>query len=218
MYLTEKQARAEIQRYDKTSLIQMWDLIRNQPPGDAYPNPHLHSDGSVTDDKPEPKWKPGQAFEYFILRCFELDKSTVTYPYGHIIGLNGKTQETDGVIYTRRLSCLVESKDINHDVQMKVVAKLRHRLMDRSDLMIGCVFTSRKSYKYETFALAHFYQDSKLILLWNGDEIEALLKNKRSFVRALGIKYMMAVEKLCPYYDTQQESPYHKFNDQDLKG
>jgi hypothetical protein len=58
-----------------------------------------------------PGWDAGKAFEYLIIRAFQLDGAEVKYPYS--VRLFGEElEQVDGVVYYSGLSCLVESKDL----------------------------------------------------------------------------------------------------------
>lgn len=199
--MNDDEAYQEIQFYDRAALAKMWSIIKNQPGGPSHPNPYRQENGDVIEGKPTPQWNSGQAFEFFILRCFELDGAEVRYPYGEIAGLDGITQQTDGVIYSSRVPCLVESKDWVGNIGMKVFAKLKRRLIDRNSQMIGCIFSSRSSFKQNVFPLSFYAQESNLILLWNTNEIDYLISNGKSFLHAIDLKYRKALEQLVPYYD-----------------
>ncbi|NJM49276.1 MAG: hypothetical protein HC860_26425 [Alkalinema sp. RU_4_3] len=54
-----------------------------------------------------PGWDPGKAFEYLVIRAFELEGAAVTYPFS--VNLGGTiVEQIDGAIYSDGLSCLVE--------------------------------------------------------------------------------------------------------------
>lgn len=57
-----------------------------------------------------PDWEPGRAFEYLVLRAFQLDGAQVRWPYSVRL-FEEEVEQIDGAIYHDGLSCLVESKD-----------------------------------------------------------------------------------------------------------
>jgi len=72
-------------------------------------------------------WEKGKAFEYLIVRMFELDRADVTWPYTvHLFGGTAKEQ-IDGVARFGGLHWLIESKDENENVAIDPIAKLRPR-------------------------------------------------------------------------------------------
>ena len=58
-----------------------------------------------------PEWDPGKAFEYLILRAFQLDVAEVRWPY-RVKLFGEEVEQIDGVVYCSGLSCLIESKDL----------------------------------------------------------------------------------------------------------
>ena len=57
-----------------------------------------------------PGWPAGTAFEYLVIRAFEIERAAVQYPY-EIRITSQKIEQMDGAVYTNGLACLVESKD-----------------------------------------------------------------------------------------------------------
>src|SRR5438132_10079733 len=77
-----------------------------------------------------PGWDKGQAFEYLILRAFELDKGKVRWPYPVEI-FGEEVEQIDGSVCVEGLYCLVESKDETAHVAIAPIAKLRNQLLRR---------------------------------------------------------------------------------------
>jgi hypothetical protein len=72
-----------------------------------------------------PNWDVGKAFEYLVIRAFELDGAEVRYPY-NVRLFEEEIEQIDGAIHISGLSCLVESKDFaDKKVDIAPVAKLR---------------------------------------------------------------------------------------------
>ncbi|MDF5728392.1 MAG: hypothetical protein PUP92_10225 [Rhizonema sp. PD38] len=105
---TEYQHR--IATYDYPSLLDLWNQIQA---GDT------------------PDWESGKAFEYFLLRAFELECASVTYPYTIQMG-GTMLEQIDGAIYCDGFACLVECKDQHNNVAIEPVAKLRSSAAEKT--------------------------------------------------------------------------------------
>jgi hypothetical protein len=75
--------------YDWQQLLVLWDAI---------------------ECRDTPDWDAGKAFEYLVLRAFQLEQADVVYPYGVRVS-GAEIEQIDGIIYTEGLACLVECKD-----------------------------------------------------------------------------------------------------------
>ena len=102
---TASECESRIQELDWDGLRTLWDAIARR---DTY------------------GWEEGRAFDYLVLRAFQLDRARIRWPYWVSIG--GETMEQiDGAVHWRTLSCLVESKDFLEDpVNIEPIAKLRN--------------------------------------------------------------------------------------------
>jgi len=121
-----------------------------------------------------PGWDAGKAFEYLVLRAFQLDGAVVRWPYK--VSLYGHTEtveEIDGSVRVGGLYSLVESKDEDGGVPIAPIAKLRNQLLRRPAGTLGMVFSSRL-FTEPAIQLAH-YALSQPILLWTGEQIEYVL-------------------------------------------
>ncbi len=88
---------ARIQQLDWSGLRSLWENI-------------------VRRDTPD--WEPGRAFEYLVLRAFQLDGARVRWPYS--IELEDEVvEQIDGAVHWGRLSCLVESKDTSYRISVE---------------------------------------------------------------------------------------------------
>jgi hypothetical protein len=122
-----------------------------------------------------PGWEPGRAFEYLVLRAFELDGADVKYPYtARLFG--EEVEQIDGAVYWDGLKCLVESKDTIDPVDFGPIAKLRAQLQRRPAETLGIVF-SRNGFTEPALVLAQFLSPQS-ILLWRGDELEYALDRR----------------------------------------
>jgi hypothetical protein len=143
---------------------------------------------------PAPGWPPGKAFEYLILRAFELDGATVRWPF-EVSLHESVVEQVDGAVYAGYLSCLVEAKDSTARVDVAVLAKLRAQLARRPAGVVGAVF-SRMGFTRSAFVLAGYFAP-QTVLLWSGEEVEECLRQE-SMTVALLAKYRECVEKGAP--------------------
>ncbi len=141
-------------------------------------------------------WDPGEAFEYLVLRAFELDKAEVRYPY-EVILFDEKVEEIDGAVHLPGLSCLVECKDLGGDVAIGPIAKLRNQLQRRPLSTMGVLFSSR-GFTPPAEVLAYFIVP-QVVLLWKGAELEFALQEER-ICEFLRLKYRMCIEDGIPDY------------------
>jgi hypothetical protein len=147
-----------------------------------------------------PGWEPGKAFEYLILRAFQLDGADVRWPYRVRI-LDEVVEQVDGVIYCNGLKCLVESKSSRKDVDFGPIAKLRAQLQRRPAETLGILF-SQGGFTGPARVLAQFVAPQS-VLLWSGDEIQYGLRQK-PVCEGLMQKYRIRVEEGIPDYDIRE--------------
>jgi hypothetical protein len=146
-----------------------------------------------------PGWEAGKAFEYLVLRAFELEGAEVRWPYS--VRIDGNIlEQIDGVIYTDGLACLIECKDQNIKTNIEPIAKLRNQLLRRPGSAIGVVFSS-KGFTEPAVTLARF-SSPQTILLWESEEIGFALKNSH-MRKGLIIKYRACIEHGFPNYNIQ---------------
>ncbi len=144
-------------------------------------------------DKNTPGWDKGKAFEYLVVRAFELSGANVRYPYS--VREDGQEiEQIDGVIYYNHLSCLLECKDQTDPVNFEPIAKLRSQLMRRATT-IGNVF-SVSGFTGPALKLMQTLSP-QVILLWQRDEIEWCLQ-RRDLIEALLLKYHHYLEECKP--------------------
>jgi hypothetical protein len=154
------------------------------------------------ENRSTPGWDAGKAFEYLILRAFQLDGADVKYSYS--VRLFGEEiEQVDGVVYFAGLSCLVESKDFANKVNVDIVpiAKLRNQLLRRPASTIGSVF-SRTGFTDPARHLSYFSLP-QTILLWSGEEVNYALEQE-SICELLILKYRVCVEDGLPDYDVRE--------------
>lgn len=142
-----------------------------------------------------PGWPPGKAFEYLVLRAFELDGAEVVWPY--LVDMGGEPiEEIDGAVYTGRYSCLVESKDTGAPANVTALAKLKTQLTRRPADVIG-LFFSRSGFTEGAYALAGFFAP-QTVLLWTGSDVDYVMESEAIFA-SLQMKYRLSVEHGMSY-------------------
>jgi Restriction endonuclease len=147
-------------------------------------------------------WDAGKAFEYLVVRAFELDGAEVRYSYS--VKLFGEeVEQVDGVVYYSGLSCLIESKDFADKVNVDItpIAKLRNQLLRRPASTLGLVF-SRTGFTDPARHLSYFSLP-QTILLWSGEEIKYALE-KEAICELLVLKYRVCIEDGLPDYDVRE--------------
>ncbi|HEV7589801.1 MAG TPA: restriction endonuclease [Longimicrobium sp.] len=135
-------------------------------------------------------WPPGKAFEYLILRAFELDGAVVRFPFEVTLG-DAVIEQIDGVVYSGHLSCLIEAKDTADPVDVGALAKIRTQLARRPGGTLGAVF-SRSGFTDPAVALAGYFAPHA-VLLWSGEEVTECLQ-ERNISSVLLAKFRECVE------------------------
>jgi len=131
-----------------------------------------------------PSWDPGKAFEYLVVKMFDLDGFKVKYPFSVTLPFSSANMEQiDGVAYYDSLGILIESKDYSNknktkkNINIEPIAKLRNQLSRRPYLTIGCVFSAGGF--TEPVSTLIDYLGNETILLWRGEEIQYCLDKNR---------------------------------------
>ncbi len=136
-----------------------------------------------------PGWPAGRAFEYLVLRAFELEGATVRYPF--TVNLpTGISEQIDGVIYHPSVIAMVESKD-RDTVDAGPLAKLRSQLLRRPAGVVGLAFCTG-TFTLPAVALARQYAP-QVVLLWDGADVDLALR-QRGMIDGLAAKFRAAVE------------------------
>jgi len=154
--------------------------------------------------KNTPGWQPGIAFEYLILRAFELEGADVVYPYEvNLFGEN--VEQVDGAVFLNKigLTSLFECKDYSDKkVNVEPLAKLRNQLLRRPAGCTGSVF-STTGFTEPAITLAHFSQPQSIIL-WEKENISYCLENE-CFVEGLIKKFQFSSTHGYPNFDLTNE-------------
>lgn len=149
-----------------------------------------------------PDWESGKAFEYLVLRAFQLDGAEVRFPYSVRL-FDEEVEQIDGAIHANGISCLVESKDFSDNTKVNVapIAKLRNQLLRRHAATVGLVF-SRTGFTDPARTLSRFLSP-QAILLWDGEEIKYALDNEK-ICELLVLKYRVCIEDGLPDYNVKE--------------
>jgi hypothetical protein len=148
-------------------------------------------------DGDTPGWGAGKAFEYLILRAFELNKAEVRWPYS--VRLDElEVEQIDGSIRIGGLYALVEAKDEAEDIAIGPIAKMRNQLLRRPAGTIGLVF-SRRDFTPAAVLLTR-YMLPHAVLLWTGAEVEYALKHENLAV-LMEKKFRGCVDNGLPDFD-----------------
>ena len=182
---TDADYEQKIRSYDWSALRRLWHEIVERSTAD---------------------WAPGKAFEYLVVRMFELDGADVKYPYKVTQRTMEDKQELieqiDGIVYMESLSCVVESKDTDGTVNVEPIYKLRNQLLRRPSGVIGSLF-SRSGFTDPAITLASFTMP-QAILLWEGDEVEEILR-KEYICSFMVTKLRRCIETGSPKYDIRTD-------------
>ena len=93
-------------------------------------------------NEPLPGWPGGKAFEYLVLRAFELEGAEVTWPFS--VRRNGEVlEQLDGAVQDIGLFCLLEMKHYRENIDIEAIARMRGRLARRPAQTMGAIFSMR---------------------------------------------------------------------------
>ncbi len=177
---TNAEYEARIQTFGWDELLDLWKAIERRD---------------------TPDWDLGRAFEYLVLRAFQLDGAEVRWPY--TVDLFGESvEQIDGALHSDGLSCLVECKDMHAGVSVLPIAKLRNQLLRRPAGTVGLMF-SRSGFTDSARFLARFALP-QAILFWSGREVQFALECRR-IRELLVLKYRFCAEEGVPEYNVGEE-------------
>jgi hypothetical protein len=151
-------------------------------------------------DSSTPDWDEGKAFEHLVVRAFELSKLRVEYPFDVPPG-GSILEQIDGMVFLNDTPFLIECKD-KESVDIIAIAKLRHQLLRRPPVTMGCVCITG-NYTQPALVLADLAIPQQIVL-WSQEDIETALAEK-DFRGPICAKY----RDLCMYGLTDY-SPYFK--------
>ncbi|MDY7232074.1 restriction endonuclease [Hyalangium rubrum] len=166
----------QIRTLDRLGLLRLWDWLLEGKPVDG--------------------WAEGKAFEYLILRAFEVETAHVVWPY-----FVSRSEQIDGAVFVDGMSCLVESKQQAHRLGFGPIARFKARLDRRPSAAIGLLFSS--SGFTEPAVEEATRHPTRNVLLWKGADItHALMNGMRA---GLQLKWRKAVEQATPDYQLGSE-------------
>lgn len=175
---SDDEYRRQIRSLDRDGLLEFWQKI---------------------EARDTPGWAAGKAFEFLILRAFELEGAAVRWPYK--VRIEGEDlEQIDGAVHSEKLACLCEAKDQDEAVNVEPLAKLRNQLLRRPSAAVGIVF-SRSGFTGPARTLARFLFP-QTVLLWEGSEIEHALR-RSLMMKGLHTKFRYAVEFGLPDFNVE---------------
>jgi hypothetical protein len=142
-------------------------------------------------------WPQGKAFEYLVVRAFEVEGHKVSYPITVEIR-DTVVEEIDGFVSVPGLDFMVESKDQKDGLNVVPIAKLRNQLARRPSGLLGCVF-SRSGFTPPAVILST-YCAPQAILLWKWSEIVAAVAEKK-MTEALYAKHNVLLRRGIPDWE-----------------
>lgn len=142
-------------------------------------------------------WDAGLAFEFLVLRAFEIEGGSVEYPFSVKLFDELEVEQIDGMVEfsNEGFNFLVESKDQANKISLAPLAKLRNQLSRRPSNLFGCFF-SRSGFTEGAVQLGHFFAP-QTILLWDGDDVDFCLRNEY-FLQGLKRKFKYAMKEGKP--------------------
>jgi hypothetical protein len=137
-------------------------------------------------------WPAGKAFEYLVVRAFDLEGARVIWPFQVTYPQKfGTMEQVDGVAYLGDRAFLLESKSLSEPAAMEEVARLRMRLESRPPGTMGVLF-SAQDFTLPTEVFTQFATPLN-VLLWGSGDLDVAL-GTGSMVRGLGAKLAHATE------------------------
>ena len=161
--------------------------------------PQLQQFWSAIQSGHTPGWPKGKAFEYLIIRAFEVEGVPVRYPY-EVPGGSGTIEQIDGAVHLDAVSFLVESKDFSkRKTDIEPLAKLDMRLQRRPTATLGVLFS-----RHGLTDAALEISIPRNLLLWQGNEIDIAIRNQKMRTGLL-IKYRHSIEDGVRDYNLLKE-------------
>lgn len=180
--MTPSEYEKKIKKYDYPKLVKLWkQVLLGNTPG----------------------WDAGMAFQYLIIRAFEIEKNEVVYPYSVKIPKTlTDLEQIDGFVYLKgeNVPVLIESKHYDKNIDIAPIDKMNSQLDQRPNGTIGALFATKG---YTVPALDKHSRISKqTILLWEQEDIEYCI-SKRKFTAGMKAKYRFAIEHGIKTLDLQ---------------
>lgn len=158
----------------------------------------LHVWQQIKMGSPIPGFQVGKAFEYLVIRAFQLEKADVRWPFQVTYPQKfGTMEQIDGVVYLSQRAFLIESKDLSEPAAIESVAKLRFRLESRPPSTMGLLFSVR-DFSLPTEVFTQFASPLN-VLLWGSSDLDIALSSQ-SMIEGLRQKLEYAIEYGLPLY------------------
>ncbi|MBK8257646.1 MAG: hypothetical protein IPK82_33870 [Polyangiaceae bacterium] len=175
---TAKDLQRDAEKWSHQDLLSLWNQIKAGAPIPGFAN--------------------GKAFEYLVIRAFQLEKTDVRWPF-HVTYPQkfGTMEQVDGIVYLPQRAFLIESKDLSEPAAIEAVAKLRFRLESRPPSTMGVLFSVR-DFSLPTEVFTQFASPLN-VLLWGSSDLDIALASK-SMTEGLRQKLEFATEYGLPLY------------------
>lgn len=148
-------------------------------------------------------WPPGKAFEYVVVRAFDLEGAKVIWPFEVTYPQKfGTMEQVDGVVYLGERAFLLESKDLSEPAAATELARLRMRLESRAPGTMGVLF-STQNFTLPVEVFAQFAAPLN-VLLWGRNDLNVALMDG-SMVTGLRAKLARATESGLPSLSLSEE-------------
>lgn len=177
--MTEHECLLTIKAYDREALLRLWEAIKER-------------------QTEQIGWLPGKAFELLILRAFELEGASVTWPF--TVRMFAQTvEQIDGLVYLTddNLYVMLESKDYSKAINIEPIVKLKSQLQRRPYGVFGSIF-SVNGFTEPAITLALFAPPQN-VLLWHPEDVDYCLM-RGMFTDGLLQKYRHCVEQGSPSF------------------
>lgn len=180
---TARDFETEARGWDRADLLRIWNAIKA--------------------GEPIRGWPPGRAFEYLVVRAFDIEGAKVLWPF-HVVYPQrfGTMEQVDGVVYLGERAFLLESKNLSESIAVEAVARLRMRLESRPPGTMGVLFSVRK-FTLPTEVFTQFATPLN-VLLWENTDLDVALANA-SMVATLRAKLEYAIEHGLPILRSESQ-------------
>lgn len=173
---TAKDLQTEARAWERADLLRIWEAVKA--------------------GRPIAGWPPGKAFEYLVVRAFDIEGARVLWPFEVVYPQKfGTMEQVDGVVYLGERAFLLESKNLSEPMAVEAVARLRMRLEARPPGTMGVLLSVQK-FTLPTEIFTQFARPLN-VLLWERRALDVALANA-SMVGTLRAKLEYAIEHGLP--------------------
>ena len=173
---TAKDLETVARAWERADLLRIWEAIKA--------------------GQPIAGWPPGKAFEYLVVRAFDIEGARVLWPFEVVYPQKfGTMEQVDGVVYLGERPFLLESKNLSEPMAVEAVARLRMRLESRPPGTMGVLFSVQK-FTLPTEIFTQFVTPVN-VLLWERKALDVALADA-SMVGTLRAKLEYAIEHGLP--------------------